>query len=67
MTTFKTIKWFRLFVIVAISFLASMMFNLGDEVLSNIEILRTATQALIAGFAFLQCPEDAPKKRGEIK
>ena len=62
MTSFKTIKWFRLFTVVSISFLASMIFNLGDEILSNMEIWRTLIQALIAGFAFLQCPEDKAAK-----
>ncbi len=65
MTSFKGVKWFRLFVIVSISFLASMMFNLGDEILTSVEIFRTAIQASIAGFAFLQCPEESRKKGGE--
>lgn len=59
----KDVNWFRLFVVISLSFLASMMFNLDDGDMTFIEILRTATQALIAGFAFLQCPELAPKEK----
>lgn len=61
----KDVNYFRLFVVVALSFLASMMFSLDDSELSFIEILRTLTQALIAGFAFLQCPELATKEKAK--
>lgn len=54
--SFAEVSWFRFFVIISISFLASMMFNLNDEFLSSVEITRTIIQALIAGVAFLQCP-----------
>ena len=53
----KDVNWFRFGVVIAISFLASMMFNLNDEHLGLIELTRTVIQALIAGVAFLQCPE----------
>ena len=57
----KDVNWFRLFVVVGLSFLASMMFNLDDGDLLFVEMLRTMIQALITGFAFLQCPETARK------
>ncbi len=57
----KDVNWFRLFVIVGMSFLASMMFNLDDGSVSGVEILRTVIQAAITGFAFLQCPESVGK------
>ena len=55
--TWKQVSWFRLFVIIALSFLTSMIFNLDDGALSAVEVSKTLIQALIAGFAFLQCPE----------
>ena len=57
----KDVNWFRLFVVVGLSFLASMMFNLEDNAIALIEIARTAIQASIVGFAFLQCPESKGK------
>lgn len=61
----KDVNWFRLFVVVGLSFLASMMFSLDDGAMTLIESMRTATQALIAGFAFLQCPETLTKSRAK--
>jgi hypothetical protein len=62
--TWKQVNWFRFFVIVSLSFLTSMIFNLDDSALNFVEIFRTTIQALIAGFAFLQCPET---KKPEMK
>jgi hypothetical protein len=33
----------------------------GDSVLSGAEIFNSILQAAIAGFAFLQCPEDSTR------
>ncbi|MDQ3750428.1 MAG: hypothetical protein M3367_15645 [Acidobacteriota bacterium] len=61
--TFAEVSWFRFFVVVSISVLASMMFNLEDDWLSGVEIARTVIQGLIAGVAFLQCPSITPTAR----
>jgi len=61
----RDVNWFRFVVVVGLSFLTSMIFNLGDEHLSILESARTLIQALIAGFAFLQCPEINARNRGE--
>ena len=61
MRTWKQVNWFRFLTIVGISFLTSIIFNLDDGIFSFIEVVRTIVQALIAGFAFLQCPELATR------
>ena len=55
--TWKQVNWFRFVVVVGLSFLTSMIFNLDDGRLSIIEATKTLIHALIAGFAYLQCPE----------
>lgn len=71
MRTFRSVNWFRLFVVIGLSLTTSAAFFYGDEVLTKAEIFSTILQASIASFAFLQCPEDTPtrpnprRQRGE--
>ncbi len=62
MRTFRSVNWFRLFVVVGLSLTTSAAFFYGDEVLSKAEIFSTILQASIVAFAYLQCPEDAPQR-----
>lgn len=57
MTSFNSVNWFRFMTIVTISILTSLIFTIEDGNLELIEIVRTILHGLIAGFAFLQCPE----------
>lgn len=62
MRTWKSVNWFRLFVVVGLSLTTSAAMFFGDEYLSKAEIFNTILQALIVGFAFLQCPEDRTRE-----
>lgn len=62
-STWKQVNWFRFVVVVGLSFLTSMIFNLDDERISLAEATKTIIHALIAGFAYLQCPEYQRGKR----
>lgn len=70
MRTFRSVNWFRLFIVVGLSLCTSAAMFFGDEVYTRGEIFNSILQASIAGFAFLQCPEDASNvntrtRRGE--
>jgi hypothetical protein len=57
------VNWFRFVVIISLSVLTSLIVGIGDEILSNSEIINAVLQALFAGFAYLQCPADLHKKK----
>ena len=68
MQSFGLVNWFRFTTIVLLSILTSMIFTIEDGNVEVIELVRTVLQGLIAGFAFLQCPESSNKqntRRGE--
>ncbi len=62
MQTWKAVNWFRFITIVGISILTSLVFIIEDSHLEYLEIIRAILHGLIAGFAFLQCPEDSANK-----
>lgn len=57
MQTWRTVNWFRFTTIVSLSILTSLVFVMEDGQLQIVEMIRTTLHGLIAGFAFLQCPE----------
>lgn len=59
MRTWRSVNWFRLFVVVGFSFVTSLGISFADEDLTRPEIFNVFVQAAIVGFAFLQCPEDS--------
>ena len=59
---------FKFTLVILMAAATSMFFNLEDGKIESVEIGRTIVQSLIAGFAFLQCPNspkptDTPKKK----
>ncbi len=57
------VNWFKFVLVVFMAMATSMLFNLEDGKLETVEAMRTVVQALIAGFAFLQCPGNVGTKR----
>lgn len=54
--TWKSIGKFRLFTIVFLSLLTSLSLSMNDELWKTKDVVSATLQALIAGFAYLQCP-----------
>lgn len=65
MKTLKSVNWFRLVIVAGLSICTSLAMFYSDEILTKGEIFNTLLQAGIAGFAFLQCPEDGVRKTGQ--
>ncbi|MGI8849357.1 MAG: hypothetical protein ACR2HT_04235 [Pyrinomonadaceae bacterium] len=62
----KCVSKFRLFTIVGFSVLTSLSLSINDSLWTMKDVISAVLQALIAGFAYLQCPTiktpDEPKK-----
>jgi hypothetical protein len=63
--TWKSVGKFRLFTIVFLSLLTSLSLSMNDELWKTKDVVSAILQALIAGFAYLQCPTIKPEKEIE--
>lgn len=54
--TWKSINKFRFFTIVFLSLLTSLSLSITEDLWTAKDSLSAVMQALIAGFAYLQCP-----------
>ncbi len=54
--TWKSVSKFRLFTMVGLSLLTSLSLSMAEELWTVKEIVSAVLQAIIAGFAYVQCP-----------